>query len=88
MSQLRDSLSDLEENGQVGDWSISPAETYLWLRYPDGTERGDIVRLPIQLPGQRGWEWDHNREAPTLTPSINVLTKWHGFLRAGKLEEA
>lgn len=32
------------------------------------------------------WEWDGNREAPTLTPSILFIggCQWHGFLTAGE----
>ncbi len=40
------------------------------------------------------WEWDGNREAPTLSPSILVHggkdqpDQWHGYLRSGKLVNA
>ena len=51
-------------------------------------DRGDIVHLPIVVgnnnPGH--WGWDGNREAPTITPSINVIGRWHGYLRVGRLE--
>ena len=40
------------------------------------------------------WEWDGNRDRPTLSPSINILQfdesgnrageHWHGWLRAGQ----
>lgn len=49
--------------------------------------KGHVERRP-------SWQWDGNREAPTLTPSINILQfdergnrcgeHWHGWLRAGK----
>lgn len=29
------------------------------------------------------WEWDGNREAPTLSPSVHHVGHWHGWLRAG-----
>lgn len=31
------------------------------------------------------WGWDGNVEAPTLSPSVRMLTPcaWHGYLRAG-----
>jgi len=31
------------------------------------------------------WEWDGNRESPTLSPSIQRTTdcRWHGWLRDG-----
>jgi len=42
--------------------------------------------LPVTQE-DRGWEWDGNREAPTLTPSIlqsGLPCKWHGYLTAGE----
>jgi len=52
--------------------------------------RGDIVSLPISGLNDKHpvWQWDGNREAPTLSPSINVIGRWHGWLRAGKLVTA
>jgi hypothetical protein len=34
------------------------------------------------------WEWDGNRDKPTLKPSIqcNTPCKWHGYLTAGVFE--
>ena len=29
------------------------------------------------------WSWDGNEDCPTVTPSINVIGCWHGFLTAG-----
>jgi hypothetical protein len=44
--------------------------------------------LPVnRSDGLGGWDWDGNREAPTLTPSIlqsGLPCKWHGFLTAGE----
>jgi hypothetical protein len=34
------------------------------------------------------WEWDGNREAPTLTPSIHHVGHWHGWLKAGMWTQA
>jgi hypothetical protein len=51
--------------------------------------RGDIVSLPISGDNTKPvWQWDGNREAPTLSPSINVIGRWHGWLQAGKLVTA
>src|ERR1700755_2440358 len=54
---------------------------------------GEIVHLYVtsaQTPNDQkpAWEWDGNKEAPTLSPSINVIGRWHGYLRNGKLETA
>lgn len=34
------------------------------------------------------WQWDGSRERPTLSPSVNHVGHWHGWLRAGKWEQA
>lgn len=52
---------------------------------------GELVHLYITSPTvpndqKPAWDWDGNREWPTLSPSINVIDRWHGFLRKGKLE--
>jgi hypothetical protein len=63
---------------------------------PDGTQ----LRMAFYSPdGRRGglvvaknadgatWRWDGNALAPTITPSITVMShdgEWHGFLTAGE----
>lgn len=104
MGQLRNDIDDLYQNGQVGDWCFkeSPQGLLMFLRYPisdevwkqcypecEGQERGDLA--VISLSGDHAWQWDGNREAPTVSPSILVKghggeARWHGFMRAGNLE--
>lgn len=102
---LRRDLSDLEENGTVGDWCIfdTPIGPHMFLLFPireedaklgdwwpfsKSAKQGDIVSLPLcqGTKDPNRWLWDGNKEAPTLSPSINVIGRWHGFLRAGKIE--
>lgn len=47
---------------------------------------GSIGTLPVAAGYSRMWNWDGNRELPTLTPSIQKLTpcKWHGYLTKGE----
>lgn len=33
--------------------------------------------------GRASWEWDGNREVPTLNPSVHHVGHWHGWLKAG-----
>ena len=35
------------------------------------------------------WQWDGNKEKPTLSPSIQRTSgcRWHGYLRAGVFQE-
>jgi hypothetical protein len=37
------------------------------------------------INGGHSWQWDGNTEKPSLTPSINVVDRWHGWVRAGRL---
>ena len=54
---------------------------------PDGSE---VIPWPVQeVPpeAKRGvWGWDGNLDKPTLWPSLHWIDKWHGFMRAGRLE--
>ena len=39
------------------------------------------IRLPIKPPQEKGWQWNGNKNKPSLTPSIlNYNCRWHGFL--------
>ena len=62
-----------------------------WWPYSRAKEQGDVVSCPLSGGAHPVWQWDGNREAPTLSPSILVYNgdhseRWHGFLRNGKLE--
>ena len=45
---------------------------------------GEVSSVPVI--GDRKWNWDGNKETPTLTPSILKMSgcRWHGFLTAGE----
>lgn len=59
---------------------------------PCGCGEVDFVFVSKVLPKvARCWQWDGNKESPTLTPSIYRLgaaCKWHGWLRAGEFVQA
>ena len=65
-----------EDDEKLGDW---------W-PYSDAKTKGDVVRIPLTSKVEKNWGWNENKESPTLTPSINVVGRWHGFFRDGKLE--
>jgi hypothetical protein len=49
---------------------------------------GSVDYVPI-APGDKkdhAWQWDGNRESPTLSPSLLRYTPcaWHGFMHGGK----
>ena len=31
------------------------------------------------------WQWDGNMDLPTLTPSVNCVEVWHGFITHGRM---
>lgn len=101
-------LVDTMEDASPGDWKFAnwhgdKDEKPAFLVYkcpcsPDCKEVGALqLRGPhardLREPERASWEWDGNRDAPTLSPSIlhyNIGPKgeragehWHGFLQAG-----
>ena len=90
---------DVHDSGYgVGGFFWLPAEKrsnpdfellLIWL--PDGVCRLHCHRDPYlshTVNGHTVWQWDGNRDSPTLSPSILNPEEggWHGFLRSGVLE--
>lgn len=79
------------------DEGANGAVESVFYRCPCGCGQMGMLRLRSgaidpSWPGwQSGWQWDGNREKPTLTPSVHHTyrqngaerTHWHGWLRAG-----
>jgi hypothetical protein len=93
---LRSDLNDLDVKGHKGDWCFLSDDGLIAIRYAEDPFRG-LVILPIAkevMPGKPHWQWNGNKEAPTLSPSIQVhaypgwTEGWHGYLREGKLIDA
>lgn len=97
---LRKDWDDLDENGKTGDWCFMDDIKHgliIIIRFGENAMTDvaalhlDKTKMPAKYPV---WDWDGNKEAPTLSPSILVhgasgqADKWHGYLRAGKLENA
>ena len=63
-----------------------------WLRFPcQGREGGEcMIALRPHQKNSAGasWEWDGNKERPTITPSINCKDCWHGWIRNGEFVTA
>lgn len=99
--------NDWYEKGHVGDWCFKTeqktGQLNIYIRYPAKDagdlpieiKKGNVVRIPLNQPEgvlEKPWQWDGNRKAPTITPSILVRfasggedQTWHGYLTAGKL---
>ena len=89
---LRKDLNDLDTNGQKGDWIFVNDDTILILRWGDSVD--DIAMMYVSHTPKGNhpvWEWNGNKELPTLSPSILVHghkgepARWHGYLTNGKL---
>ncbi len=74
-----------QDDTQPGDHCVDVKGDYILCECPCGC--GSFMNLPIATgPKQeRKWQWDGNREMPTLAPSIRDLSgcRWHGFLERG-----
>ncbi|MFO1038146.1 MAG: DUF6527 family protein [Geminicoccaceae bacterium] len=60
-----------------------------WMTFPcpGGRGRCGIALRPHQKNGVgASWEWDGDREQPTITPSIDCREcGWHGWITKGQL---
>ena len=80
-------LERFDYTSKIGDFLFSGEEdSGIWIIIPN-----DVGRIRIPLKGPGAWQWDGNREEPTLSPSIQVYPSagfhdgWHGWMRKGKL---
>lgn len=65
-----------------------------WMSFPCQRTSGALCQVALR-PSQvnavgASWQWDGNREAPTITPSVNCekICGWHGFIEAGQFRDA
>jgi hypothetical protein len=63
-----------------------------WMAFPCQGVVRETCHIALR-PSQKNavgasWEWDGNREAPTITPSVNCekVCGWHGWIRNGQFE--
>lgn len=85
-------MEDMGVSSQVqrGDFEITTDEKtgqrWFWFCCPG--KCGDVsvlaLRPTVDALERHSWEFDGNEEAPTLSPSINHVGCWHGFLRNGE----
>lgn len=58
----------------------------LWFVCPCGCGDESAICIAPHGAHPKQWQWDGNRQKPTLTPSIHkqVGCGWHGWLRNGE----
>lgn len=93
---LRENIDDLDTNGQKGDWCFLNNNELIAIRFGEDMFTG-LTIIPVSentMQGKPHWQWNGNKDAPTLSPSILVHPNpgwsdgWHGYLRDGKLIDA
>jgi hypothetical protein len=80
---------DAVQDGPPGSFCINTlanGQRVMWHKLPDGN--GGLLRLRPVVSGESypSWEWDGNGEKPTLTPSVHLPGRWHGWFRNGRME--
>ena len=71
----------------IGDWFIDEEAKTIYIDMP----KCRVVSWPIypnRLENGAIWYWNGDHDKPTLTPSLNVVGIWHGWLKDGILSEA
>lgn len=64
-----------EPSGQRRFWYVCPGKC---------KSLSAIAIRPVVDGSAQSWDWDGNMVSPTLTPSINHVGCWHGWLTGGK----
>lgn len=77
---------------EIGDFCFMNENTVLFLCYPDALndDGKGYSYIPIKTEDKpsskpHAWDWNGNIESPTLSPSINIVGRWHGYLRDGNI---
>lgn len=95
MALLKD-LDAFDSIAKKGDWCFPNADNSLiCIKWGDGENDISIIYINQTDPKKLSWQWDGNKEAPTLSPSLRVPgyktgdpDRWHGFMRNGQLVNA
>lgn len=83
---MSDAIPVNENLWWFGEWNGRPK----WLRFRCARRSEERCMVPIAPQGTPnapgGWQWDDNRESPSLTPSIHCVScGWHGFITNGQM---
>ena len=79
---------------KLGDfyWRKESDTHVLWLAIPSDDKERDfytVIRiLCASTQSNKVWQWNGDKEKPTLSPSVHTIGYWHGWIRDGRLVEA
>jgi hypothetical protein len=58
-----------------------------WRHWCPGCDMNHIIYTDGRAqPNGHKWTFDGNMEAPTFSPSVNIVGRCHYFIRAGRIE--
>lgn len=81
-------FEDPPRPGSPGDFEVitePSGQRRFWFVCPGPCKSMTAIALRPVIDGSaQSWDFDGNVEAPTLTPSINHVGCWHGWLQAGE----
>lgn len=66
--------------------TFASGQRIVWHKLPDGNAGALHLRPVVSGAAHPSWEWDGNEEKPTLTPSVHLPGRWHGWFRNGRME--
>jgi hypothetical protein len=69
----------VEPSGQKRFWFVCPGQC-------KGLSALAIRPVVVDIGNQHSWDWNGSTGAPTLTPSINHVGCWHGWLTDGEFK--
>lgn len=70
------------------DEEVDGVPMHLYFRCPNHNRRCAVALRPTKQPNGHSWQWNGDREKPTLEPSVNCVGCWHGRIRNGELVSA
>ncbi len=81
-----------EDLANAGDflWSFNSSDDPARILFVCPCGCGDLTGVPVRPEsGGSHWNWNGDRDKPTLTPSLQRIDscRWHGFLTDGEFRE-
>ena len=66
------------------DETIDGVPKWLYFRCRSHNHYCKVALRPHRQQNGASWQWNGDREKPTLEPSVNCVGCWHGWIRNGE----